>query len=71
MGLEKESGNTITNQMNRLGTSVDWSISKFTMDDDLSEVVTNVFIMLFDEGLIYKDKRLVNWDPNYKLPFQI
>ncbi len=49
--------------MNRLGTSVDWSISKFTMDDDLSEVVTNVFIMLFDEGLIYKDKRLVNWDP--------
>ena len=57
--------------MNRLGTSVDWSISKFTMDDDLSEVVTNVFIMLFDEGLIYKDKRLVNWDPNYKLPFQI
>ena len=49
--------------MNRLGTSVDWSISKFTMDDDLSEVVTNVFIMLFNEGLIYKDKRLVNWDP--------
>ena len=60
---KKQSGNTITNQMNRLGTSVDWSISKFTMDDDLSEVVTNVFIMLFDEGLIYKDKRLVNWDP--------
>ena len=49
--------------MNRLGTSVDWSISKFTMDDDLSEVVTDVFIKLFDEGLIYKDKRLVNWDP--------
>ena len=42
--------------MNRLGTSVDWSISKFTMDDDLSEVVTNVFIMLFNEGLIYKIK---------------
>ena len=49
--------------MNRLGTSVDWSISKFTMDDDLSEVVTDAFIKLFDEGLIYKDKRLVNWDP--------
>ena len=60
---KKESGNTITNQMNRLGTSVDWSISKFTMDEDLSEVVTTVFIMLFNEGLIYKDKRLVNWDP--------
>ena len=60
---KKQSGNKITNQMNRLGTSVDWSISKFTMDDDLSEVVTDVFIKLFDEGLIYKDKRLVNWDP--------
>ncbi len=60
---KKQSGNNITNQMNRLGTSVDWRISKFTMDDDLSEVVSDVFIKLFDEGLIYKDKRLVNWDP--------
>ena len=60
---KKQSGNKITNQMNRLGTSVDWSVSKFTMDDDLSKVVTDVFIKLFDEGLIYKDKRLVNWDP--------
>ena len=60
---KRHSGNKITNQMNRLGTSVDWGISKFTMDDDLSEVVTDVFIKLFDEGLIYKDKRLVNWDP--------
>ena len=60
---KKQSGNKITNQMNRLGTSVDWSISKFTMDNDLSTVVTDVFIQLFDEGLIYKDKRLVNWDP--------
>ena len=60
---KKQSGNKITNQMNRLGTSVDWGISKFTMDDDLSEVVTDVFIKLFEEGLIYKDKRLVNWDP--------
>ena len=60
---KKQSGNKIINQMNRLGTSVDWSISKFTMDNDLSEVVNDVFIRLFDEGLIYKDKRLVNWDP--------
>ena len=57
---KKQSGNKITNQMNRLGTSVDWSVSKFTMDYDLSKVVTDVFIKLFDEGLIYKDKRLVN-----------
>ena len=49
--------------MNRLGTAVDWNIAKFTMDDDLSEVVTDVFIKLFNEGLIYKDKRLINWDP--------
>ena len=60
---KKQSGNKITNQMNRLGTSVDWSVSKFTMDNDLSKVVSDVFIQLFDEGLIYKDKRLVNWDP--------
>jgi len=60
---KKQSGNKITNQMNRLGASVDWNISKFTMDDNLSEVVTDVFIKLFNEGLIYKDKRLVNWDP--------
>ena len=49
--------------MNRLGTAVDWNIAKFTMDEDLSEVVTHVFIKLFNEGLIYKDKRLINWDP--------
>jgi valyl-tRNA synthetase len=60
---KKQSGDKITNQMNRLGTSVDWSVSKFTMDNDLSKVVSDVFIQLFDEGLIYKDKRLVNWDP--------
>ena len=60
---KKLSGNKIINQMNRLGTAVDWNIAKFTMDDDLSEVVTDVFIKLFNEGLIYKDKRLINWDP--------
>ena len=60
---KKHSGDNIVNQLNRLGASVDWSLSKFTMDEDLSTTVTQVFIELFDEGLIYKDKRLVNWDP--------
>jgi valyl-tRNA synthetase len=58
-----ESGNTITRQMRRLGTSVDWSRDKFTMDPDLSRAVTEVFVRLHDEGLIYRGKRLVNWDP--------
>ena len=58
-----ESGNTITRQMRRLGTSVDWSRDKFTMDPDLSRAVTETFVRLHDEGLIYRGKRLVNWDP--------
>jgi valyl-tRNA synthetase len=58
-----ESGGTITRQMRRLGTSVDWSRDKFTMDPDLSRAVTEVFVRLHEEGLIYRGKRLVNWDP--------
>jgi len=60
---KEESGGTITSQMRRLGTSPDWSREAFTMDDDLSNAVQEVFISLHDEGLIYRGKRLVNWDP--------
>lgn len=60
---KQESGGTITQQMRRLGTSPDWSREVFTMDDNLSEAVQEVFITLHDEGLIYRGKRLVNWDP--------
>ncbi|GGW93082.1 valine--tRNA ligase [Alteromonas halophila] len=58
-----ESGGTITSQMRRLGTSPDWSREVFTMDDNLSNAVTEVFVKLHEEGLIYRGKRLVNWDP--------
>ena len=58
-----ESGGTINNQMRRLGTSVDWKRERFTMDDGLSAAVRKVFVALYKQGLIYKDKRLVNWDP--------
>jgi valyl-tRNA synthetase len=58
-----ESGGTIVNQLKRLGASPDWERERFTMDEGLSEAVTKVFVSLFKEGLIYKDKRLVNWDP--------
>jgi len=58
-----ESGSTITNQLRRLGASCDWSRERFTMDDGMSEAVLKVFVSLYKEGLIYKDKRLVNWDP--------
>ena len=58
-----ESGGTITRQMRRLGTSVDWARERFTMDDGLSAAVRKVFVTLYKQGLIYKDKRLVNWDP--------
>lgn len=58
-----ESGDTITKQMRRLGTSVDWSRERFTMDDGLSAAVQKVFVQLHDEGLIYRGTRLVNWDP--------
>ena len=60
---KEESGDKIINQMKRLGTSVDWNISRFTMDEGLSDSVKEVFIDLYNRGLIYKDKRLVNWDP--------
>ena len=57
------SGNTITRQMRRLGTSPDWSRERFTMDAGLSMTVTETFVRLYKEGLIYRGKRLVNWDP--------
>lgn len=60
---KEESGGNITRQLRRLGSSLDWSRNRFTMDDDLSEAVKQVFVQLFDEGLIYRGKRLVNWDP--------
>ena len=58
-----ESGGRITEQMRRLGTAIDWSRERFTMDAGLSQAVTEVFVRLHDEGLIYRGKRLVNWDP--------
>src|SRR4051794_6889958 len=58
-----ESGDTIVNQLKRLGASCDWSRERFTMDEGLSRAVVKVFVALHREGLIYKDKRLVNWDP--------
>ncbi len=60
------SGATITNQMRRLGDSVDWSREYFTMDEKLSATVTETFVRLFDEGLIYRGQRLVSWDPQLK-----
>ena len=57
------SGGTITRQMRRLGTSPDWSRERFTMDAGLSKTVTETFVRLYNEGLIYRGKRLVNWDP--------
>ncbi|HSI96428.1 MAG TPA: valine--tRNA ligase [Methylophilaceae bacterium] len=60
---KEHSGSTITRQMRRLGTSPDWSRERFTMDDGLSKIVTETFVRLFREGLIYRGKRLVNWDP--------
>ena len=58
-----ESGGTITGQLRRLGASCDWSRERFTMDEGLSEAVRKVFVSLRKAGLIYRDKRLVNWDP--------
>ncbi|MDQ0320185.1 valyl-tRNA synthetase [Pararhizobium capsulatum DSM 1112] len=58
-----ESGGLIFNQLKRLGASCDWSRERFTMDEGLSKAVLEVFVSLYKEGLIYKDKRLVNWDP--------
>ncbi|SHF47868.1 valyl-tRNA synthetase [Lampropedia hyalina DSM 16112] len=60
---KQQSGHTITTQMRRLGASVDWSREYFTMDEKLSRVVVDTFVRLYEEGLIYRGKRLVNWDP--------
>ncbi|MDM7852735.1 valine--tRNA ligase [Pseudochrobactrum kiredjianiae] len=60
---KEESGGLIFNQLRRLGASCDWSRERFTMDEGLSKAVLEVFVTLYKEGLIYKDKRLVNWDP--------
>src|SRR6201995_512725 len=60
---KEESGGTIVNQLKRLGASCDWTRERFTMDEGLSRAVVKVFVQLHREGLIYKDKRLVNWDP--------
>ncbi len=60
------SGSTIINQLKRLGSSCDWSRERFTMDDGLSSAVRKVFVKLYTEGLIYKDKALVNWDTKFK-----
>lgn len=60
---KEQSGGTITKQIRRLGSSVDWSRERFTMDDGLSNAVKEVFVKLHEDGLIYRGKRLVNWDP--------
>jgi valyl-tRNA synthetase len=61
-----ESGGAIVNQLKRLGASCDWSRERFTMDEGLSKAVTKVFVELYNKGLIYRDKRLVNWDPHFQ-----
>jgi len=63
---KEESGGTIFNQLKRLGASCDWSRERFTMDEGLSEAVLEVFVKLYNEGLIYRGKRLVNWDPHFE-----
>src|SRR5690606_17492549 len=60
---KQESGDIITQQIRRMGSSIDWSRERFTMDPGLSDTVEEVFIRLYDEGLIYRGNRLVNWDP--------
>ena len=65
-GWKEQSGGTITQQMRRLGASVDWSREYFTMDDKLSPVVVETFVRLYEQGLIYRGKRLVSWDPVLK-----
>ena len=60
---KEKSGNTITSQMRRMGDTVDWSREYFTMDPKLSKTVTETFVQLYEQGLIYRGKRLVNWDP--------
>ncbi|WP_114326673.1 valine--tRNA ligase [Candidatus Colwellia aromaticivorans] len=62
---KEESGGTISKQMRRLGNSIDWSRERFTMDEGMSEAVQEVFVRLFEDDLIYRGKRLVNWDPKF------
>ena len=62
---KEESGGTIINQLKRLGASCDWSRERFTMDEGLSRAVLKVFVSLYRDGLAYRDKRLVNWDPKF------
>ncbi|MEO1015724.1 MAG: valine--tRNA ligase [Pseudomonadota bacterium] len=63
---KEESGGTILKQLRRLGATCDWSRERFTMDEGLSAAVRRVFVTLYEEGLIYRDKRLVNWDPKFE-----
>lgn len=63
---KRESGGTITGQLRRLGCSMDWSREQFTMDPHFTKAVVKVFVDLYNQGLIYRDKRLVNWDPRLK-----
>jgi valyl-tRNA synthetase len=63
---KKTSGNTITRQLRRLGASCDWANERFTMDEGFNKAVTRVFVTLYNQGLLYRDKRLVNWDPKLK-----
>lgn len=63
---KKRSGGEITQQLRRLGASLDWPRERFTMDEGLSQAVRKVFVSLYNEGLIYRDKRLVNWDPVFR-----
>ncbi len=63
---KEESGGTITGQLRRLGCSMDWSNERFTMDKGFTRAVTKVFVDLYNKGLLYRDKRLVNWDPGLK-----
>jgi valyl-tRNA synthetase len=63
-----QSGSTIVNQLRRLGASCDWSRERFTLDEGMARAVLKVFVSLYNDGLIYKDKRLVNWDPKFQTP---
>ncbi len=63
---KEHSGGEISSQLRRMGSSLDWTRERFTMDEGLSEAVKKVFVTLYDEGLIYRGERLVNWDPHFK-----
>jgi len=65
-GGRNDRGGQIANQLKRLGASCDWSRERFTLDAGLNDAVTKVFVQLYNEGLLYRDKRLVNWDPQFQ-----